>query len=110
MYGGTDEGHRTQHIQGLRALKVTGGSFAFDVPAVEVKIEAKRPDGALDTARVRVASIVPFLVMKAAALGRGKAKDTYGIYFCIKHFAGGVEALAGEFTAFKTHELVLQRV
>ena len=35
--------------------------------------------------------------MKTAALGRRKPKDAYDIYFIIKHYAGGVEALAYEF-------------
>lgn len=100
MYGGTTESRRSQHIQGLKALKATGGNFAFEVPPIEVKIDARRPDGALDSGRIRVVSIVPFLMMKAAALGRGKPKDAYDIYFCIKHYFGGVQELAKEFQPF----------
>lgn len=106
MYGGTAESRRSQHIQGLKALKATGGNFAFEVPPIEVRIDARRPDGALDTGRIRVVSIVPFLIMKAAALGRGKPKDAYDIYFCIKHYLGGVKELANEFQAFLKFGLV----
>ena len=38
--------------------------------------------------------LVPFLIMKATALGRGKPKDAYDIYFCIKHYSGGIKELA----------------
>ncbi len=34
-------------------------------------------DGALDSSHVNVISVVPYLVMKTAALGRGKPKDAY---------------------------------
>lgn len=108
MYGGTENKRRSQHIQGLRAIKATGGNFAFEVPATEVKVEAKRPDGAIDTGRIRVVSMIPFLVMKAAALGRGKPKDAYDIYFCIKHYPGGIRALAKEFKEFSKHKLILE--
>lgn len=107
MYGGTDESKRSQHIQGLKALKATGGNFAFEVEAIEIEIAAKRPDGADDSGKARVISIVPFLVMKAAALGRGKPKDAYDIYFCAKHYQGGVRALADEFKPYLKHGLIV---
>lgn len=110
MYGGTAESRRSQHIQGLKALKATGGNFAFEVPPIEVKIDARRPDGAFDTGRIRVVSIVPFLIMKAAALGRGKTKDAYDIYFCIKHYLGGVKELANEFLPYLKFELVNEMI
>jgi hypothetical protein len=107
-YGGTNESRRSQGFQGLKALKATGGNFAFEVPATEVKIEAQRPDGAIDFGRVNVIAIVPFLVMKAAALGREKAKDAYDIYFCLKHYSGGVKALANEFRPYLNNGLVIE--
>lgn len=108
MYGGSDKSHKSQHIQGLRALKATGGNFAFEVPAKEIRIEASRPDGAIDTGNIRVVSLVPYMVMKAEALGRGKPKDAYDIYFCVKNYSGGVKALAYEFEAFRKHGLILK--
>ncbi len=97
MYGGTQSKRRSQHIQGLKALKATGGNIAFDFPGQKIKIEASRPDGAIDVAHVNVVAIVPYLIMKTAALGRGKAKDAYDIYFLIKHYRGGVKKLSLEF-------------
>lgn len=97
MYGGTALKKRSQHIQGVKALKVTGGNLAFEFPPQQMKIEAERVDGAIDTAVVNVVAIVPYLIMKTAAMGRGKAKDAYDIYFIIKHYIGGLDLLAEEF-------------
>ena len=91
----------------MKALKATGGNFAFDFPPQEIKIEAKRPDGALDIATVHVVAVVPYLIMKTAALGRGKAKDAYDIYFVIKHYSGGIKKLAEEFIESRNKQIVL---
>lgn len=49
---------------------------------------------------VRVASIVPLIVMKAHALvGREKAKDAYDLVFCLENYPGGIAALAVEFSS-----------
>ena len=80
MYGGTQKKKRSQHVQGVKALKATGGNFAFEFDPQTVRIEAERTDGAMDVARVNVIAVVPYFVMKTAAMGRGKAKDaTLGI-------------------------------
>lgn len=107
MYGGTQKKKRSQHIQGIKALKATGGNYAFEFPPQQIKVEAKRPDGAWDVARVNVVAVVPYLIMKANALGRGKAKDAYDIYFLMKHYRGGVKALATEFENLGEKEIVL---
>lgn len=110
MYGGTISKKRSQHVQGLKALKATGGNFVFDFPAQKISVEAERPDGALDVANVNVVAVVPYLIMKTAAMGRGKAKDAYDIYFVIKHYAGGVKELAKEFEPVKDKKLVLETI
>lgn len=97
MYGGTALKKRSQHVQGVKALKATGGNFAFEFPPQRVKVESERVDGALDTAVVSVVAVVPYLIMKTAAMGRGKAKDAYDIYFIIRHYGGGIDSLAEEF-------------
>ena len=97
MYGGTQSKKRSQHVQGIKALKATGGDFAFNYKPQEILVEAKRPDGAIDVAHINVVAVVPYLVMKTAAMGRGKAKDAYDIYFLLKHYAGGVKELSKEF-------------
>lgn len=108
MYGGTQMKKRSQHVQGIKALKATGGNFAFDFPAQKISVEAKRPDGAMDVANVNVVAVVPYIIMKAAAMGRGKAKDAYDIYFIIKHYRGGMTELAHEFKPVADRELVLE--
>lgn len=97
MYGGTQKKKKSQHVQGIKALKATGGNFAFDFEPQKVQVEAPRPDGAMDVANVNVIAVVPYMVMKTAAMGRGKAKDAYDIYFLIKHYHGGIGSLAKEF-------------
>lgn len=68
-------------------------------PAVGAELAFK--DNSLETigtAEVRVASIVPLIVMKAHALSdRAKAKDAYDLVFCLENFPGGIPALAAEF-------------
>jgi len=87
-YGG-DGGNVSKHVDGLKTLPATGGNFAFEFPPTDVKIEFTREDGALDYGHVNVISIIPYLVMKATALGRGKPKDANEIYHVISCFAGG---------------------
>ena len=81
-------------------MKATGGDFAFKFEPRQVKLEAPRPDGAIDIARVNVVALVPYFVMKTAAMGRGKAKDAYDLYFLIKQYPGGAKQLALEFSGF----------
>lgn len=106
MYGGTQQKKRSQHVQGIKALKATGGNFAFAYNPQEIKVEAKRPDGAYDTAYINVIAVVPYFVMKTAALGRGKPKDAYDLYFLIKHYQGGIDALAELFASNRQTNIV----
>lgn len=106
-YGG-DGGAVSKHVDGIKALPATGGNFAFEFPPTDVKIEYRRPDGALDSGHVNVISVVPYLVMKTTALGRGKPKDAYDIYYTIDNYPGGVRALATEFIPYASKELVQQ--
>lgn len=107
IYGGTQLKKRSQHVQGIKALKATGGNYAFEFSPQKVRIEAKRPDGAIDVVHVNVVAVVPYLIMKTAAIGRGKAKDAYDIYFLIKHYNGGVKELAKQFQNLGDKQIVL---
>lgn len=109
-YNGTEDNRRSQRFQGIRALKASGGNFAFDFPAKMITITAKRPDGSMDVASVGVVAVVPYLVMKTIALGRGKPKDAYDIYFTVKNYPGGIDALASEFRVVSGKELVMEMV
>jgi hypothetical protein len=99
-YGGTGPRHRTQRVQDIRVRKARGADLAFDLP-VEVAVDATLPGGGTDSVKARVASIVPFLVMKSMALDeRLKEKDSWDIYYCLRHYPGGAAAVA---EAFKPH-------
>lgn len=104
-YGG-DGGNVSKHVDGIKTLPATGGNFAFEFPPTDVLIEYTRSDGALDSGHVNVISAVPYLVMKAAALGRGKPKDAYDIYCMIDNYKGGVRALVNEFAPHAEKELI----
>ncbi len=105
-YAGTGKGRRHQNIQDVKARKARGCELAFDLTS-EVTISGTLPDGGNDTVKVRVASIVPFIVMKGMALyDRIKEKDAYDIYFCLKYYPGGIDALVEDFRPHASHGLV----
>jgi hypothetical protein len=105
-YGGTGKTHRTQMIQDIRARKARGCDLAFGDYRIS-EIEAELPEGGRDHVQVRIAGIVPFLVMKGMALAdRLKEKDAWDIYFCLKQHPGGVEGLIAEFNSEIGHGLV----
>lgn len=105
-YEGTSKGHRHQKVQGVQARKARGCDLAFEM-SQEIRIEGTLPGGAHDSVSVRVASIVPFLVMKGMAMEtRMKEKDAYDIYYCLLNYPGGIDALAEEFRPHLNHGLV----
>jgi hypothetical protein len=105
-YGGTGKTHRTQMIQDIRARKARGCDLAFGDYRIS-EIEAELPEGGRDRVQVRIAGIVPFLVMKGMALAdRLKEKDAWDIYFCLKQHPGGLEDLIKEFKSEIGHGLV----
>jgi hypothetical protein len=59
-----------------------------------VAIEGPMPEGGKNRVEVAVCSIPALLAMKGYALhGRHKQKDSYDVYYCIRNYTGGVEAL-----------------
>jgi hypothetical protein len=100
-YGGTGKSRRTQKALDIQPRKARGCDLAFQVAPETVTLRGHLPDGAADEVRVRIASVVPFLVMKGMALeDRRKAKDAYDIYFILQNYPGGVDAVV---QAFKPH-------
>jgi predicted nucleotidyltransferase len=60
-----------------------------------VAVEGPMPGGGKNRVEIAVASIPALLAMKGFAVhGRHKQKDAYDIYYCVRNFAGGIEALA----------------
>jgi hypothetical protein len=105
-YAGTVEARRHQRVQDVLARKVRGCDIAFDAP-MEITIEGELPGGAEDSVRVQVASINSFLVMKGVALAnRMREKDAYDIYYCIRNYPGGLDALVAELRHHLKHGLV----
>lgn len=105
-YEGAGRSHRHQQMQDVHARKVRGCDLAFNNP-IEVTIEGNLPDGGRDSVRIRVASIVAFLVMKGMALDdRLKEKDAWDIYYCVQNYPGGLDALAEAVRPFLSNTLV----
>ena len=105
-YGGTGKGRRHQRVQDLRVRKARGCDLVFEMTE-RVKIEGYLPSGAKDTAHVKVAGVVPFLVMKGMALAdRIKEKDAWDVWFCLRNYPGGTKALAELFAPHIDHGLV----
>lgn len=60
-----------------------------------VALDGTMPGGARNRVEIAVASIPALLAMKGYALkGRMKQKDAYDVYYCMRNFEGGPEALA----------------
>ena len=105
-YAGTGKGHRTQEFEDMRARKARGCDLVFEMN-VEVEFQGTLPGGGKDQAVIRVASVVPFIVMKGMALAdRLKEKDAWDLYYCLRHFPGGVEALSEMIRPYIGHGLV----
>ena len=106
--GVTGASHRTQKVQGIGARKARGCELAFEM-FQEVTIEGDLPGGAKDKNTIRIASIVPFIVMKGMALyDRLKAKDAWDIHYCLRNYPGGLDAVVREFIPHKENPLVVE--
>lgn len=109
-YAGSSKSHRHQKVQDVMARKARGCDLAFEHP-LEVQLEGVLPEGGKDSVLVRVASIVPFIVMKSMALAdRLKEKDAWDIHFCIENYPGGLDALVAMFRPFMSQGLVKEGI
>jgi len=107
-YGGATGSHRHQNVQEIKARKARGCDLAFEMTE-SITLEGTLPEGGKDSVVVRVAGIVPFLVMKAMApADRLKTKDAWDIYFCLRNYPGGNDALAAVFRPHLGNKLVLE--
>ena len=67
------------------------------------------PNGATNEVVIKVAGVVPFLVMKGMALWtRCDEKDSYDICYIVKNYPGGIDNLQREFEPFRKNKLVLE--
>lgn len=105
-YEGTGKKHRHQRVQDIHARKARGCDVALD-HAKEITVAARIPGGAEDEVTCRVASIAAFLTMKGMALDdRLKEKDAWDIYYCLRNYPGGLDALTAECAPLVGHALV----
>jgi len=67
------------------------------------------PDGSVNSINIKLANVVPFLVMKGMALwDRFKEKDAYDIYFVVKNYPGGLEELINTFKEIRLNKLIYE--
>ncbi|GLS34444.1 hypothetical protein GCM10010869_00320 [Mesorhizobium tianshanense] len=70
-----------------------------------VAISGEMPDGGANHVNIAVASIPALLAMKGYAIeNRLKRKDAYDIYYCVRNYPGGPEALAADCEPVLAHK------
>jgi len=88
--------NRPRLVDGLRVQEADGGEIALR-HNLKLLIAGTMPDGRKNEVEMLIASIPALLVMKGYALvQRDKKKDAYDIYFCIRNYRDGLDALAAE--------------
>lgn len=92
----------------MKARKARGSDLIFgdENRYQELVLDGRLPGGAKDSVRCKVAGVVPFIIMKGMAIGRGKPKDGYDIEYVIANYPGGTEALVNEFKKELKNQLV----
>lgn len=77
---------------------IRGSGAAIALKAYQmVAISGRMPEGGRNQVEIAVASIPALLAMKGFAIKkRLKRKDAYDIYYSIRNYAGGIQALAAE--------------
>lgn len=109
VYAGTGKKHRTQKVQDVKARKARGADLVFQIGPDKREISGRLPDGSHDRVVVPIASVVPFIVMKCFAMDdRMKPKDPFDIWYVVKRYPGGVDALIEAFRPHLGHGLVKQ--
>jgi hypothetical protein len=69
-----------------------------------VAIDGAMPGGGKNRVEIAVASIPALLAMKGFAINaRHKQKDAYDIYYCVRNYPGGPEALAKDCQPILAH-------
>jgi hypothetical protein len=81
-------------LDGFAVQRADGAALAHAFSDL-LKVQGSMPNGARNSVAIHVASIPALLAMKGFALhGRQKNKDAYDVYFCVRNYPGGIEALA----------------
>jgi hypothetical protein len=81
-------------IENFAVQRADGADLALQFYEM-VAIDGSMPGGGKNRVEIAVASIPALLAMKGFAItNRHKQKDAYDIYYCIRNYPGGPEALA----------------
>lgn len=81
-------------IDDFAVQRASGAELALSFNQL-VAISGTMPNGGVNKVEVTVCSIAALLAMKGHAIvGRYKQKDAYDIYYCVRNYPGGIEALA----------------
>jgi len=81
-------------VDGFAVQKADGAELALQFSHL-ISREALMPGGGRNRVEIAVCSIPALLALKGYALnGRLKQKDAYDVYYCVRNYPGGVEALA----------------
>jgi hypothetical protein len=90
-------------ISGFAVQRADGADLALRSYQL-VAVAGPMPDGGTNRVEIAVCSIPALLAMKGHALaGRYKQKDAYDIYYCIRNYPGGIDALAKECQPLLAH-------
>lgn len=102
---------RHEPVQDTKALKARGADLVFS-RFETVTIKGELPNrGGNESAECKVARATPVIVMKCAALaGRFKDKDSYDLYYFVKHYKGGVAAVFEEIKVDLHHGLLKEAI
>ena len=96
--------NRPPLIDGFRPVHASGAGLALRFRET-IEVEGEMPGGTANRVKVAVASIPALLAMKGWALdGRYKQKDGYDVYYCVRNFPGGPDALAEACRPLLAHE------
>jgi hypothetical protein len=108
-----DSGKKRRHepVQDVMALKARGLDLVY-TRYQEVVITGDLPNrGGKHSATCRVAGVVPLTVMKAVCIDdRYKSKDSYDVYYTIKHYPGGIAAVMVALKPDLNHGLIKESV
>ncbi len=90
------EKRETPLVAGFAVQKASGADLALRYAKI-IEIAGVMPLGGENRVEIAVASVPALLAMKGFALNnRQKEKDAYDVYYCIRNYAGGPEALAAD--------------
>lgn len=90
------EKHIPPLVENFAVQRADGAALALKF-AEDFMLEGVMPKGGKNVLTLQVASIPALLAMKGFALAnRLKEKDAYDIYYCVRNYQGGIDALVAD--------------